>query len=285
MRSVLSIKNPPAESMAASEGEAKVEIVLSAKNLKVSIQGREILHELSLKVPSGAIVGIIGPNGSGKTTFLRTCAGLLRPISGSVCLQGANIGELSPVQISRLVAYMPQVTERHSFRVIDTVIMGRYPRLGRFSIESKHDKNVAQNALQAVGMAHTRDRPFAELSGGEQRLVVLARAIAQQTNIVLLDEPVAALDLKHQLTAMKILQDSARNGAAVLLTMHDLSMAARYCDLIALLFQGRIAAFGEPEQVIHPDLIKSAFEVEVLVESSTFDGVPQVIPIRSVDRK
>ncbi len=250
---------------------------LRAEDLSVSLAGHAVLSGVSLVARPGEIVGLIGPNGSGKTTLLRALAGLVRPSSGEVWLGSDRLAALRPAERARRIAYMAQFAERHPFSALEAVLMGRYPHLGRLEIEGPDDRRAALDAMRRTGTEGLAGRQLDTLSGGERQRVVLARAIAQGADVLLLDEPTAALDLKHRLVTMDIVrQEAARRGALAVIAAHDLSLAGRYCDRLVLLAGGRVIAAGAPSEVLAPANLRDAFEVETVVEPDPVTGRPQV---------
>ena len=220
------------------------------------------LEDVSAKIGSGARVAVIGPNGSGKTTLLRVLAGVLEPTAGEVRIGGRPAGGLSRVEWARLAAYVPQ--EEHwefPFTVEEVVRCGRFAYATALYREAPEDRDAVGRALEATGLVKLRERPITELSGGERRRAVLARALAQQAPVLLLDEPTTALDLEHRHAIFEGLR--ALPGTFVLAT-HDLDAAAR-CDRILMLAQGRVVADGMPAEVLTEELLRSVFHVNARV--------------------
>src|SRR5437762_1085964 len=212
--------------------------------------GPRVIDGVSLDVERGTVVGLLGPNGSGKTTLLRILAGVLPPRSGRVLIDGHPIEQLTRRELARRIAVVPQ--ETHStfdFTVIDMVLMGRYPHLGPFELEGPADLEIAREALRATGTAALEARAFGTLSGGEKQRVVIASALAQASDILLLDEPTASLSLAYQFeiaTLLRRLNDQRQTTMVV--STHDLNLAATLCNEVVLLKQGRVLAQGATEQ-------------------------------------
>ena len=199
-----------------------------------------MLNDVSFDVDRGTIVGLLGPNGSGKTTLVRIMAGMLRPDSGRVTLDGASVSEMPRRDLARRVALVPQETRTtFDFSVIDMVLMGRYPHLGPFELERPADLEIARHALRATGTETLESRTFATLSGGEKQRVVIASALAQASDILLLDEPTAALDLGYQFEIAALLKRlNAEHGTTMVVSTHDLNLAAALCERVVLLKSG-----------------------------------------------
>ncbi len=250
------------ESVAAARGSARV------------------LAGVDLTLAFGEVLVLAGRNGAGKTTLLRVATGLLAPSAGRVLLAGRPLAALSRRDVARTLALVPQDTAiPFPFSALEIVLLGRAPHLRLFGFESREDRRIAHACLERLGIAGLAARNVQELSGGERQLTMIARALAQEPGILLLDEPVAHLDLAHRLALEELLRDWARSGRAALLVSHDLAGAARAADRIALLSEGRVLAAGLPRDVLRPDLMRAAFGVEAqLVETS--DG-PVVIPRRA----
>ena len=251
--------------------------VLSARDVSVRLGGNSILKSVSFEARAGEVAGLIGPNGAGKSTLLRVLAGLLRPESGDVRIEDTPMRGLNSGQRARRIAFMPQHDATHPFTAIETVLMGRYAHLGRFELEGRRDREIALAAMERTDTAQFEDRQLDRLSGGERQRVILARALAQQANVILLDEPSASLDLRHRLSIMETLREEAvSRRVAVVVALHDVSLASRYCDRLTLLCDGRTMAEGEPVDVLTTQNLRSAFEVETAVQVDPVTGSPQV---------
>jgi iron complex transport system ATP-binding protein len=242
---------------------------------------RPVLDQVSLTVPRGSIVGLLGPNGSGKTTLLRIVAGMLTPQSGSVRLDGMPISGFSRRDLARRMAVVPQ--ETHStfdFTVLDMVLMGRYPHLGPFALEGADDMAIARTALAATGTAGLESRLFATLSGGEKQRVVIAGALAQASDMLLLDEPTAALDLGYQFEIASLLRRlNGERGTTMIVSTHDLNLVAALCEQIVLLKEGRVVAQGPTRDTLTPENIRLLYQVEADVRFHDRAGHLTVIPI------
>ncbi|RJK98316.1 ABC transporter ATP-binding protein [Vallicoccus soli] len=235
--------------------------MIEAEGVSFAYGATEVLHGASLRARPGRVLGLIGPNGSGKTTLLRTLYGSLRPSAGSVRLDGTALSELSALTLATRLAV---VVQEHGgdvpLTVADMVMLGRSPHLGTFSRAGGHDEEVAEGALLRVGALHLADRPFAALSGGERQRVLLARALAQEADHLLLDEPTNHLDVRYQHEVLALVRGL---GTTVVVVLHDLGLAERYCDDLVLLQGGRVVATGTPAEVLVPGVLEPVYEVRV----------------------
>ena len=236
---------------------------------------------VSLAIERGDLVGLIGPNGSGKTTLLKLLGGMLRPRHGSIEFEGRRLADWPRREIARKIAYVPQETHApFDFTVMEIVLMGRFPHLGLFALEGPEDLAVAARALEATGMSPFAARLFHTLSGGEKQRVVIASALAQDPELLLLDEPTASLDIGHQLEVQQLLSRlNAGRGVAMVLSTHDLNFAASLCRRIELVRDGRVLASGPTEQVLTPAAIRAAYDVDADVYRHPRAGHLTVTPI------
>ena len=241
-----------------------------------------VLNDIFLNVERGELVGILGPNGSGKTTLLKLLGGLYRPTAGSVTLDGRPVIEWSQREIARRIAFVPQETHApFDFTVLDIVLMGRFPHLGAFALEGPEDLAIARRALTATGTAPFEGRAFSTLSGGEKQRVVIASALAQSTQLLLLDEPTASLDIGHQIEVQMLLQRlNADQGVTMVLSTHDLNLAAALCRRLVLLKEGQVLASGPPEEVLTPAAVRALYHVEANITRHPATGHLTVVPIR-----
>jgi iron complex transport system ATP-binding protein len=224
--------------------------------------GARAIRDVSLSVEAATMTAVIGSNGSGKSTLIRLLAGLLRPASGTILLDGIPLDAWQPRLRAREIAYMPQTTTTvFPFRAIDVVLSGRTPHAPRFGFESAGDLAIAMESLEAAGAAHLAERCVTALSGGEKQMVILARALAQQPRVLLLDEPAAALDLKHRAELMRTLarlRDT--RGLAVVMITHDLQLTGSLFDRILALRCGELAAQGRPEEILQSHLLAEIYD-------------------------
>lgn len=255
--------------------------MLQAVDVRFAYGVRPILDGVSLQIAPGTIVGILGPNGSGKTTLLRLLSGTRRPTSGSVRLDGASLSELSRRAVARRIAVVPQETQlAFEYTVLEMVLMGRHPHLGLFALEGPGDFAVARDALRATGTAHLGDRPFSTLSGGEKQRVVIAAALAQASDILLLDEPTASLDLGYQLEVASLVERlNQERGVTIAISTHDLNLAASVCRQIVLLRDGRVIADGPTAEVLTPENVRRLYDVDADVHLHGPTGHLVVVPM------
>ena len=238
-----------------------------------------VLRDVSLIASAGRLLTLIGPNGSGKTTLLRCMIGACRPSAGRVLLRGAPVRRHGPRQIGRLVGYVPQETHvAFDYSVLQVVLMGRSPHLGRFGFETPADLAVARECLRLTDTERFEDRLFAELSSGERQRVVIARALAQQPRILLLDEPTSFLDIGHQLQIYRLLARLAGDGLAVVCVSHDLNIAGQFSDEMVLLHEGRVVVAGPPDRVLDAATIGRVYGLEVDVVPHPHTRRPVVLP-------
>ncbi|WP_382183725.1 ATP-binding cassette domain-containing protein [Halovenus salina] len=234
-----------------------------------------VLDDIDLRVDPGEFVAVVGPNGAGKTTLLRTINGLLDPDEGEVALDGDRLSDLSSRAVSRRLATVPQDTHvGFSFRAEEIIEMGRTPHRSR--LDWSDDGEPVEAALERTETTHLRDRRVDDLSGGERQRVLLARALAQEPDALLLDEPTASLDINHQIRVLNLVADLVEEGRAALAAIHDLDLAARFCDRLVLLYDGTIAARGRPETVLRDSRLADAFDTETAVTHNPVTGTPTV---------
>jgi iron complex transport system ATP-binding protein len=224
-----------------------------------------LLHPTNLSIEKGELVGLLGPNGAGKSTLLRLLAGLLKPGQGCLLLEGKELGEIPARQRARKVAFVPQSTHfTFPLSVMEIVEMGRHPYLGRFEPLGPEDRAVCERALALCDALEFRNRSYDELSGGERQRVLLASALAQTPQVLLLDEPTLSLDFSHQILLFEIIQKLHREeGLTVVVATHELNLAGRYLERLVLMKEGRVFADGAPKRVLTPGNIKAVLQVEV----------------------
>lgn len=237
--------------------------MLQVKNLHYRAGQQEILHGISLHVDSEEFVGIIGPNGSGKSTLLKTIYKFLQPSAGEIELNGASLLQMQNRQMAQEMAVVAQENDANfDFLVEEVVQMGRYPRKKRMEAANREDANIVAHALEQVEMIDFAQRSFLSLSGGEKQRVLIARALAQQTEMIVLDEPTNHLDIGAQIKTLRLLKHS---GKTILAVLHDLTLAARFCDRLYALYQGLLYAQGTPRQIITPELLWKLYRAKAEV--------------------
>jgi iron complex transport system ATP-binding protein len=243
--------------------------------------GREVFHDLTFSLEEGEILGLIGPNSSGKTTLLKLMDGLLNPQRGKVFLEGKDLQKLPRRQVARGIAVVPQEMEvPFSFTVGEIVLMGRAPYMGRFGWEKQRDLKIAREGMALTDIAQLENRPFAELSQGEKQRVLIARALAQEPRVMLLDEPTSHLDINHQVEINELIRSlNVEKNLTVMNISHDLNLAAEYSHRIVLLSRGSIYAMGTPSMVITEENIRRVYETTVMVEKNPVSGAPRVTPL------
>ena len=260
---------------------------LAAEHVSFSYKGargsrsHRVLDDVSARIPGGGLVGILGPNGSGKTTLLRLLGGLLRPSEGRVTLDDADLHTVPRVTLARRIAMVPQETQlAFEYTVLEMATMGRYPHLRAFEIEGPADIEIAREALRATGTHQLESRLFNTLSGGEKQRVVIAGALAQNPDILLLDEPTASLDLAYQLEIRSILHRLNRTrNLTIIVSTHDLNFAASLCRELILLHQGHVLAAGATASKLEATLIRQLYGVEVDISANPRTGQLMVIPV------
>jgi len=240
------------------------------------------LCDVSLTVRRGSLTGLLGPNGCGKTTLLKLMAGVLRPQDGAITLRGRPIHGMSRRTLARQIAVVPQETHpAFDYSVLEMVLMGRHPHLGAFQLEGPEDIALAHDSMSATGTAHLAGRPYMTLSGGEKQRVVIASALAQAPDVLLLDEPTASLDLGYQMEVSSLLHRLNRDrDVSMVLATHDLNLAASLCDSLVLVRSGRVLACGPTRDVLTATMIRQLYDVDADVHVHEASGHLTVVPIR-----
>ncbi len=249
---------------------------------KVSLvrKGRRALHQIDLKVGRRELIGLIGPNGAGKSSLLKLLMNLLTPTDGAIFLDGKDLKAWSHRALAQRVAYLPQSPSLDSaFPCREVVLMGRYAHLGRFERESSRDFEIAQEAMRRTETSALADRPVTELSGGELQRVLLARTLAQEASTLLLDEPTANLDPQHQLGVIDLVASLVEKGISVVMALHDLHLAARYCHRLILLHQGEVIAEGTPRAVLTEQNLRRVYGIEAEIAMHPTLHYPVVTPL------
>ena len=238
---------------------------------------------LTLEVPPGSVTMIVGPNGCGKSTALRALARLVRPSEGAVVLDGADIRSLSARQLARRLGLLSQqASAPDGIRVAELVARGRYPHQGALRRWSADDEAAVAEAMRLTGVSELSELPVDRLSGGQRQRVWIAMALAQETPLLLLDEPTTFLDLAHQLDVLELCRELAAAGRTVVAVVHDLSQACRYATHLIAMRDGAVVAAGPPAEVVTPELVREVFDVEAAIGTDPVSGLPSVLPLRTV---
>ena len=257
---------------------------LAVTDLVVDRGDRRVLDGVSLCADAGEVVGLVGPNGAGKTTLLQACTGAATAVSGTVRLGGDDAAGLSARETARRVASVPQEPSLDfEFPVREAVAMGRTAHVSRFGRRGPEDHDAVERAMERASVGAFADRSVTAISGGERARVLLARALAQDAPLFLLDEPTANLDIDHQVRTLSLVRDLAAEGRAVVAAIHDLDLAARFCDRLVLLADGRVRAAGRPEAVLTPDALADAFGVDARVSRDPATGSLRVTVLGEAD--
>jgi len=257
--------------------------VIETEHVKFKYGDAWVLNNISFTTCEGEFLGIIGPNGSGKTTLLKIIDGLLMPQQGSVLIDGRNIRTIRRNDIAKQIAVVPQDSPIiFSFTVQEVVMMGRAPHLGRLRFEGKTDCEIVRKAMETTDILSFASRSINELSGGERQRVLIARALAQQPQIILLDESTAFLDIKHQVDFFDLIKAlNKEEGLTVITVTHDINLASLFCDRVLLLRDGIIHGIGTPEEVITEPNIKEVYEANVMGDRNPVTGLPRVTLLAS----
>lgn len=254
--------------------------MIVSQNLSFHYDSEKVLEDLSFSIQPGEVIGILGPNGTGKTTLLKILLGLLKNYKGSVTWNGHEIRSLSRSERSSQAAFVPQQEDfLFPFTVRDIVLMGRATREKRWGFETREDLIAADRAIAWTDLNAVQSRSILSLSGGERQRVLVARALAQETSCLILDEPTAHLDIKHQMDMMERLQRLNREkGMTILMSLHDINMASLYCGKILLLKEGKVFAFGAPREVITSAHLQAVYETSFSVSVGAKTGKPYSLP-------
>lgn len=261
--------------------------ILTIKNISGGYRKEEVIKGLSLNIKAGDFLGIIGPNGSGKSTLLKLMTRVLAPYSGDIEFSGVNIKNINLKKFCRKTAFVPQDTATDfSFSVLEIVLMGRIPHLGRLQTETKKDFNIAGDALSMTDSLLLKEKLIDELSAGERQRIFIARALAQEPELLLLDEPTAHLDIGHQIQILDLLRKLNReNGLTIVIVLHDLNLASQYCNRIVLLNQGQIFIEGSPGEVLTYQNIEAVYNTIVVVLKNPSSAKPYVVLVSREQEK
>jgi iron complex transport system ATP-binding protein len=254
---------------------------VDVNGLYCSYEETGVLFDLSFCVKKGEFFIVIGPNGSGKTTLMKALAGLLKPKQGQISIMGRPIREYPRKALARRIAYLPQISGLDfPFRVLDVVLFGRSPHLGAFGIASKKDIDLARQAMAFTRVDYLARRRLDRLSGGERQRAFIARAICQEPEVIVLDEPTASLDIAHQLRIMDLMEKmKGEKKVTIIMVSHDVNLAAMYADTLMLISQGRLVTYGPPRDVLTYETLESVYGCPLLVDDNPLGNLPRVTPV------
>lgn len=253
---------------------------LRAEGLRLAYDGRIVVDGLDLDLPDGRVTAVIGPNGCGKSTTLRALGRLLRPRAGTVLLDGREIERLPTKEVARALGVLPQSpVAPGGLTVADLAARGRHPHQSWYRPRSELDEAAVTAALARTGLLELRDRPVEELSGGQRQRAWIAMVLAQGTDLLLLDEPTTYLDLAHQIDVLDLVRELNADGHTVVMVLHDLNLAARYCDHLVAMRDGAVAAQGPPADVLTAGLVREVFGLDAQIITDPSAGTPLVIPL------
>lgn len=254
---------------------------IRVNNLNWSFNDNKILTNITTKISNNSFTCIIGPNGSGKSTFLKGILKILPPKQNTIHIENEDITKLNYRKLSKKIASVPQnTTVDYDFSVMDIVLMGRSPYIKRFQAEKENDFEIAKQAMEMTSTWHLKDRSINSLSGGERQRVIISRALAQQSNILVLDEPISHLDIHHQVEVLNITKElCTTKNFTVIAVLHDLNLAIQYSDYLILINKGHIVAEGSPEEVVTKENIKNVYSIDICMITNPVTGKPHIIPI------
>ena len=256
-------------------------MAIDVKNLNFFYGNIPALKDLTFSVSKGDFFIIIGPNGSGKTTLMKVMAGIFKPKTGRLKILNRTLEKYTRKDLAQTMAFVPQMMPvDFPFSVLEVVLMGRSPYMGMLGVEQAEDLKIAEQALTFTGVEHLAHRKLDQLSGGEQQRVFVARAICQEPEIILLDEPTASLDLAHQIRLMDLMEKlKNETGITVVMVSHDVNLAAMYCDRLLLLKNGEMVCLGPPDEVLTFQTLEAAYGCTLLVDESPLGNVPRITPV------
>jgi iron complex transport system ATP-binding protein len=251
------------------------------KNLNFSVENKAILKDICLSIEKGSFCSIIGPNGSGKTTLLKNISTIYRPKKKKVFIDGKDVDDLTSRELGKNLSLVKQhVDSDFDFNVMDMVLMGRIPHINRFSSEGQKDIEIVEKAMKLTNIFHLKDENIRFLSGGEKQRVIIARSIAQEAKVLLLDEPTSHLDIYYQLEILDTIKRLNKEcGITIVAVLHDLNLAAQYSDFMVLVNNGEVAACGRPEEVLRKDILSKVYNVEMIVMENPVNKKALIIPM------
>lgn len=254
--------------------------MLQINNLNFSYNDKPLFEDISFDINLSENVGIIGPNGSGKSTLIKLIAGILEPDSGDIKINNVSLKDIKRINLAKSMAYVPQnVDIMFNFTVKDVVKMGRYPHSENLILHDKQSEYIVQDAIKKMGIDYIRDRKFSAISGGEKQRTIIASALSQKAELLLLDEPTSALDFKHQQQIYKLLKHLCKDeGKTVVVVTHDINLAAQFCDQLILINNGKIVRMGSPADVLKFPVIQKVYKVKVYIDINPFTNSLYVLP-------
>lgn len=261
--------------------------MIEIKDLVCGYGSQFILRNINLKVEKGDVLGIIGPNGSGKTTLLRAITRVLKPKTGKILFEEKDIWQMGFRELSMKIAVVSQSVDIRGISVEEFVLLGRIPYFNRFQfLETKKDINIAEKAMRLTGIFKLKDRAMTEMSGGERQLVLIARALAQEPKVLLLDEPTTHLDIAHQAAIMDLVKRLNKElGITIVVVLHDLNLASEYCRRIVLINDGKVYKIGSPEEVLTYQIIEAVYKTVVVVERNPISLKPYILVISEEEKQ
>ena len=260
--------------------------MVSVEDIVAGYDGRPVLRDVRFDVAPGEFLGLIGPNGCGKTTLLRVISGVLPTMKGQVRVEGSGVREIGRRKLAQIMACLLQdLSLDLAFTVREVVLMGRSPHLPRIGGETARDFDVARRVMELCDVSHLAERPITEMSGGERQRVLIAMCLAQEPRVLLLDEPTSHLDIGHQLSVLDLIAKLNRQtGVTVIAVLHDLNLAAEYCQRVLVVDEGRVAALGTPAEVLTAGMVSTVYGTTVLVERNPLSGKPHLVLAAGVGR-
>ncbi len=261
--------------------------MLEIRNLICGYDAKFLLQEINLKVEDGELIGIIGPNGSGKTTLLRAITKVLKPKKGEILLKGKNIWDMGFRELAREIAVVSQSSDASFMSVKEFVLLGRIPHYKKFQFfETKGDEEIARKYMTLTDTLRFENQPVGQISGGERQLAVIARAMAQEPELLLLDEPTAHLDITHQVAVLDLIRRLNKEfGLTVIMVLHDLNLAGEYCNRLILINDGQLHKMGEPAEVLTYEIIEEVYKTVVVVEENPISHKPYVLVVSEEDKQ
>jgi iron complex transport system ATP-binding protein len=252
--------------------------LIEARDLSFRYDSEWVVSNVTFTLESGEFLGLLGPNGSGKSSLLKVLNGILRPQQGQVAFEGRELSSWSRRSLARRLAMVAQEVQLDfPFTVLELVLMGRYPHLGALEFESDRDLAIARECMERLEIQHLENRLVTRLSGGERQRALLAQALCQQPRCLLMDEPTAFLDLRHQLDLFTLARElTAGHGVGALVISHDINLAAQFCDRLLVMDRGRVAVQGSPEEVVRPEHLEGVYGCRLQVDQSPVSGKPRV---------